>query len=197
MADPRFLFVGLGNPGREYHLTRHNIGFLFLDFLAESAGCRIESQKMHGLYCLGQAFGGQIIFLKPQTFMNRSGQCVRAYVDYFKVPLPHLLVLHDDIDLAPGRIKVVARGGAGGHNGIRSIGQHLGGTDFARLKIGVGRPAVDEQGQGPPVEKFVLSRMGEDEIALFEQRRSMVEQAVELFIDQGIERCMNQINGRT
>lgn len=197
MADPRFLLVGLGNPGREYHLTRHNIGFLFLDFLAERAGCPIESPKMQGLYCQGRAFGGQIILLKPQTFMNRSGQCVRAYVDYFKVPLSHLFVFHDDIDLAPGRIKIVSRGGAGGHNGIRSIGQHLGNTDFARLKIGVGRPSLDEQGQGQPVDRFVLSRMGDDEIALFAQRQPLVEQAVELFIGHGIERCMNQINGRT
>jgi PTH1 family peptidyl-tRNA hydrolase len=107
------------------------------------------------------------------------------------------LVLHDDIDLDPGRIKIVSKGGAGGHNGIRSIGQHLGTFDFARMKIGVGRPTVDEQGQGQPVDRFVLSRMGDEELALFEHRRPLVRQAVELFTAHGIERSMNQINGRT
>lgn len=198
MAESKFLLVGLGNPGQEYHLTRHNIGFLLLDFLAETAGGgAIESRKMDGLYCQRPYCGHQVLFLKPQTFMNRSGQSVRAFIDYFKIPLQHLLVLHDDIDLAAGRLKVVSKGGAGGHNGIRSIAQHLGGFDFARLKIGVGRPEVNEQGQGQPVDKFVLSRMSEDELQLFEQRRSLVRQAVELFIQQGVAACMNTINRHT
>lgn len=196
MADTRFLLVGLGNPGREYDLTRHNIGFFFLDHLAGKAGCRAESRKMDGLYGQGRVFGSQVLFLKPQTYMNRSGQCVRAFVDYFKIPLKQMLVLHDDIDLPAGRIKVVGKGGAGGHNGIRSIAQHLGSFDFARMKIGVGRPLLDEQGQGQPVDQFVLSRMGADEVALFEKRLDMVEQAVELFVREGVDRCMNRINGR-
>lgn len=197
MAQGKFLLVGLGNPGQEYHLTRHNIGFLFLDFLAETAGGVAESCKMDGLFCQRPLAGCPVLFLKPQTYMNRSGQSVRAFLDYFKIPLQHLLVLHDDIDLAAGRLKVVSKGGAGGHNGIRSIAQHLGTSDFARLKIGVGRPEVNEQGQGQAVDKFVLSRMGEDELHLFEQRRSLVRQAVESFIQQGVAACMNTINGRT
>jgi len=197
MAESKFLLVGLGNPGPEYQLTRHNIGFLFLDFLADLAGGVVESRKMDGLYCQRSFCGNHVLFLKPQTYMNRSGQSVRAFIDYFKIPLQHLLVLHDDIDLAGGRIKVVSKGGAGGHNGIRSIAQHLGTFDFARLKIGVGRPAVNEQGQGQPVDKFVLSRMGEDELHQFEQRQSLVRQAVELFVRDGVASCMNQINRRS
>ncbi|MGE4559302.1 MAG: aminoacyl-tRNA hydrolase [Desulfobulbus sp.] len=197
MADTRFLLVGLGNPGREYELTRHNIGFFFLDCLAGKAGSRVESRKMDGLYGQGRVLGNQVLFLKPQTYMNRSGQCVRAFVDYFKIPLKQMLVLHDDIDLAAGRIKVVGKGGAGGHNGIRSIAQHLGTFDFARMKIGVGRPLLDDQGQGQPVDQYVLSRMGADEIALFEKRQDIVEQAVELFVRDGVDRCMNRINGRS
>lgn len=197
MAESKFLLVGLGNPGQEYHLTRHNIGFLLLDFLAETNGGAVESRKMDGLYCQRPCCGSQVLFLKPQTYMNRSGQSVRAFVDYFKIPLQHLLVLHDDIDLGIGRLKVVSKGGAGGHNGVRSIAQHLGSSEFARFKIGVGRPEVNEQGQGQTVEKYVLSRMGEDELQLFEQRRSLVRQAVELFIQQGVAACMNTINGRT
>lgn len=196
MADSKFLFVGLGNPGREYHLTRHNIGFYFLDHLADVCGCQIDTLKMQGLYCQGRAFGGQIFFLKPQTYMNRSGECVRSFIDYFKVPLANLLVLHDDIDLASGRMKVVGKGGAGGHNGIRSLTQHLGTQEFARMKIGVGRPAVTADGQGQPVDQFVLSRMSEAELALFDQRKSLVEEAATLFVREGIGVCMNRINGR-
>lgn len=196
MADTRFLLVGLGNPGGEYDLTRHNVGFLFLDYLAQRSGCRIDAKKMDGLYGQKQAFGGQVIFLKPQTYMNRSGQSVRAFVDYFKISRERILVVHDDLDLAAGRIKIVSKGGAGGHNGIRSLTQHLGTADFARMKIGIGRPGRNEQGQGQPVDKFVLSRMNADEIALFESRFDIVEEAVEIFVREGINRCMNQINGR-
>lgn len=196
MTDSRFLFVGLGNPGREYHLSRHNIGFFFLDHLAETHGVRIETLKMQGLYSQGRAYGSQLFFLKPQTYMNRSGECVRCFVDYFKIPLRHLLVLHDDIDLGGGRIKLVSKGGAGGHKGVRSLAQHLGTSAFARMKIGVGRPVLNASGQGQPVDQYVLARMGEDELHLFEQRKALVEEAVALFIREGIDRCMNLINGR-
>ncbi|ADW18619.1 peptidyl-tRNA hydrolase [Desulfobulbus propionicus DSM 2032] len=196
MTDSRFLLVGLGNPGREYHLSRHNIGFFFLDHLAGLQGLLIETQKMQGLYCHGRAHGHQLYFLKPQTYMNRSGESVRSFVDYFKIPLCNLLILHDDIDLSAGRIKLVAKGGAGGHNGVRSVAQHLGTTEFARLKIGVGRPVVDEVGQGQPVDQFVLGRMGDAEMSLFEQRKTLVAEAVAVFIQEGVDRCMNRINGR-
>ena len=196
MADRRFLLAGLGNPGREYHLTRHNIGFLFIDQIADHHGWRVDSLKMHGLHCQGRAWGAQIFLLKPQTYMNRSGECIRSFLDYFKIPHDHLLVLHDDIDLAAGRIRLVARGGSGGHNGIRSIIQHLGTQDFARMKIGIGRPHAELEEQGQPVDQFVLSRLTGDEQTLFDQRQSLVAEASELFVREGIEVCMNRINGR-
>jgi PTH1 family peptidyl-tRNA hydrolase len=196
MTETRFLLVGLGNPGREYHLSRHNIGFFFLDHLAETHNVRIETLKMQGLYCQGRVRGYQVFYLKPQTYMNRSGECVRSFVDYFKIPLNRLLVLHDDIDLNAGRVKIVGKGGAGGHNGVRSLAQHLGTSDFARLKIGVGRPVLNESGYGQPVDQFVLARMSEAELALFAQRKPLVEEAVNLFLREGIDRCMNRINGR-
>ncbi len=190
------MLAGLGNPGREYQLTRHNIGFLFIDHLADSHGWQVDSLKMQGFYCQGRAWGGQIFLLKPQTYMNRSGECVRSFLDYFKIPPEHLLVLHDDIDLAAGRIKLVARGGAGGHNGIRSIIQHLGTQDFARMKIGIGRPQTSAEVKGQPVDQFVLSRFTGDEQLLFAQRKSLVAEASELFAREGIDICMNRINGR-
>ena len=196
MADSRFLLVGLGNPGPDYHLTRHNVGFSCIDHLAAINGWRVDLPKMQGLVGQGRLRGNQLLLLKPQTYMNRSGGCVRSFLDYFKIPLEHLLVLHDDIDLAPGRIKMVARGGAGGHNGIRSLIQHLGTQDFARMKIGIGRPSVDAEGRGQPVDKFVLSRMSEEEQHQLHERAGLVEEAAVLFVEQGIQVCMNRINGR-
>jgi len=190
------LFVGLGNPGRDYHLTRHNIGFFFIDHLAGVNGLRADILKFQGLFCQGRAYGAQLFYVKPQTYMNRSGECVRSFVEYFKIPMEHILVLHDDIDLSAGRIKIIGKGGAGGHNGVRSIAQHLGAQSFARMKIGIGRPMVTEDGQGQPVDQFVLSKMTEAELQRFRQRESLVEEAVVLFVQEGIGVCMNKINGR-
>lgn len=196
MADSRYLFIGLGNPGRDYHLTRHNIGFFFIDYFAAVQGWRVDTLKMQGLYCQGRADGVQVICLKPQTYMNRSGLCVRSFVEYFKIDLDRILVLHDDIDLDPGRIKMVGKGGAGGHNGIRSIAQHLGTQGFARMKIGIGRPPVNAEGQGQPVDQYVLAALTEAEMLLFQQRQAMVAEALALFVNEGISGCMNKINGR-
>lgn len=196
MAESRFLLAGLGNPGREYHLTRHNIGFFFIDYLAGQQGWQVDTLKMQGRFCQGRYLGAQLFFLKPQTYMNRSGECVRGFLDYYKIPLEHLLVLHDDIDLQAGRIKLVSKGGAGGHNGIRSIIQHVGTQGFSRIKIGIGRPLLDSDGKGQPVEHFVLSRMDHEELSLFEQRQALMEEAINLFIQEGVQVAMNKINGR-
>ena len=196
MKDLKYLIVGLGNPGPKYHLTRHNVGFFFVDHLADLNGLRIESAKLQGLFRQEQAFGAQVLYLKPQAYMNRSGECVRAFVDYFKIALECILVLHDDIDLMPGRIKIVGRGGAGGHNGIRSIIQHLGTQEFARMKIGIGRPPVEDDGHGQPVDKFVLAKMTAEELALFRQRQELVQEAVEIFVRNGIDACMRSVNGQ-
>ena len=190
------MFVGLGNPGRDYHLTRHNIGFFFVDYIAGVNGLRADILKMQGLFCQGRAYGGQIFCVKPQTYMNRSGDCVRGFVEYFKIPLEHILVLHDDIDLSAGRIKIVSKGGAGGHNGVRSIAQHLGTQNFGRMKIGIGRPIINEERSAQPVDQFVLSKMSEVELRLFHERESLVEEALALFVREGIDACMNKINRR-
>ncbi len=153
---------------------------------------------MQGQYVKTRLSGAPVILLKPQTFMNRSGGCVRQFVDYFGVKEEHLLVIHDDIDLPCGRIKAVAKGGAGGHNGIKSIIQHLGSTEFSRMKIGVGRPgaeggAVSEQ---QPVDKYVLSGFPQQDQAQISERYDDIEEGLELFIGQDIQACMNFINRR-
>lgn len=157
VAESDFIIAGLGNPGPQYEGTRHNAGFMALDHFASSVGCLPASVKCEGRYCRQRLYGKSVILVKPETFMNRSGRSISCFARYFKVPLSNILILHDDLDLSPGRVKVVARGGAGGHNGIRSLVQHFAGSDFARVKIGIGRPERDDAGRGIPVERFVLS----------------------------------------
>jgi len=196
MGDSDYLIVGLGNPGPQYELTRHNAGFLVLDYFADRHGFSLNHEKWQGQFCRERLDGARILLVKPQTFMNRSGECVVRFADFYKVEPAKILVVHDDLDLPPGRIKVVARGGAGGHNGIRSIINHLGTSDFARLKLGIGRPARNDQGQGMPVDRYVLAGFTDPEFALFNERLSLVEEALELFVEQNIDICMNRINGR-
>lgn len=196
MGDSDYLIVGLGNPGPKYELTRHNAGFLALDYFADRHGFSLNHEKWQGQFCRERLDEARILLVKPQTFMNRSGECVVRFADFYKVEPAKILVVHDDLDLPPGRIKVVARGGAGGHNGIRSIINHLGTSDFARLKLGIGRPARNDQGQGMPVDRYVLAGFTDPEFALFNERLSLVEEALELFVEQNIDICMNRINGR-
>ena len=196
MADSHYLIVGLGNPGAKYELTRHNAGFLALDDFADQHHCTVHHEKWHGLYCSERIEGRRVILLKPLTFMNKSGENVQRFVDFYQIPLKNILVIHDDLDLARGRIKVAAKGGAGGHNGIRSLMQHLGSPDFSRLKIGIGRPERDDQGRGVPVDRYVLNTFSNEELALFNDRLALIREAVSLFLEQGVDKCMNMINGR-
>jgi PTH1 family peptidyl-tRNA hydrolase len=196
-TDSPCLIVGLGNPGSQYELTRHNAGFLALDYFADEQGWSLCAEKWQGLHGGGLLTEQRVILVKPKTFMNRSGECVSRFAAFHRICPERILILHDDLDLPQGKIKVAAKGGAGGHNGIRSLIQHLGGQNFARLKIGIGRPPRNEQGQGMPVERYVLSAFGDEELTLFNSRLPLIQEAVELFISQGVAQCMNQINGRT
>jgi PTH1 family peptidyl-tRNA hydrolase len=192
-----YLIVGLGNPGLDYALTRHNAGFLALEHIADQQGWPLNAEKWQGLCGSGRLGEARVFLLKPQTYMNRSGECVIRLADFHRIGPEQILVLHDDLDLPSGKIKVTAKGGAGGHNGIRSLIQHLGTADFVRLKIGIGRPPRNEEGQGMPVERYVLSAFSEGELTLFNERLPLISVAVELFIRHGAAQCMNQINGRS
>lgn len=192
-----YLIVGLGNPGPDYELTRHNAGFLALDYLADQHGWPLTNEKWQGICGSGRLGSQKVVLVKPQTYMNRSGECVARFAEFHRIGPEGILVLHDDLDLPAGKIKVAAKGGAGGHNGIRSLMQHLGSADFARLKIGIGRPPRNEQGQGMPVDRYVLSAFSSEELELFNSRLPLIQEAAELFVSQGVERCMSQINGRT
>ena len=196
MADSLFLIVGLGNPGTKYELTRHNAGFLAVDDFADQQHCTLKSEKWNGLFCSERIKGQRVILLKPQTFMNKSGESVIRFVHFHHIPLENILVIHDDLDLAQGKIKVAAKGGPGGHNGIRSLIQHLGSPAFSRLKIGLGRPERDEKGRGVPVDRYVLGNFTDEELSHFNERLALIHEGINLFLEEGVDKCMNMINGR-
>ncbi len=133
-----WLIVGLGNPGREYERTRHNVGFRAAELLAKEAGVKIDRVKFRGLTRSAELAGQKVLLLKPETFMNNSGEAVQLAAMFYKIPISHILVLSDDISLPVGKIRVRAEGSAGGHNGLKSIISHLGSQDFPRVRIGVG-----------------------------------------------------------
>lgn len=194
MPDTRKLIVGLGNPGPQYDKTRHNAGFIALDHFAATQGLTINTSKMQGEYSSVRLSGAQVILLKPRNFMNRSGECVAFFARYFDIASPDMLVIHDDLDLTPGRVKIVAGGGAGGHNGIRSLMRHLGTGDFARLKIGIGHPRDLGETAAMPVERFVLSRFPDDQWRLLQNNLALIAEGIQIFISRGIEAAMNRVN---
>ena len=194
MNEDIFLVVGLGNPGSEYAATRHNAGFMVVDELARRFGVSIDHEKWQAHFVQLVLWGSKICLLKPDTFMNLSGKAVARYVDFYKVSPEQILVVHDDLDMEPGRVKLVAGGGAGGHNGIRSLVQYLGTKDFPRLKLGIGRPGKLNLYSGMPVEKYVLAPFAPDEKILLEQRMDAIEKGLEYLVCDGIAKAMNLLN---
>ena len=190
-SNESWLIVGLGNPGKEYERTRHNAGFRAIDILADKLGCRIDKGKFQGLY--GQTvYGGRKVYLlKPQTYMNLSGRSVLQLSAYFNIPPQRIIVLFDDISLAPGRLRIRADGSAGGHNGIKSIISEVGSQNFPRVKIGVGskpNPEFD-------LADWVLSTFSSlEEKALAVSLKNAAEAALAI-IDHGVPEAANRFNG--
>lgn len=183
------LVIGLGNPGRAYLNTRHNLGFRAVEYLAERHGIRLTQKKHQSLLGHGQVAGVKVILAQPQTYMNLSGQAVRQLVDYFDLSLADILVLHDDLDIEPGVIKVVARGGAGGHKGVASIIEHLKNNEFSRIRIGIGRPD-----DNMTAENFVLSRFKPEEEAIIENAVKNAVAAAEMFLQKGVTEAQERFN---
>jgi PTH1 family peptidyl-tRNA hydrolase len=182
------LVVGLGNPGREYERTRHNAGWLALDELARRHGGSWRS-KFSGSLAELRLGDRRVALLKPETYMNDSGRSVGAAVRFFKVEAERLLVVHDDVDLDAGRLQARAGGGLAGHNGLRSLAQHLGSQDFLRLRIGVGRPG---RGDPRPVADWVLSPFSPEEDA--EALIGRAADAVETIASDGLEAAQQRYN---
>jgi len=185
------MIAGLGNPGPEYKDTRHNIGFRVIDLLSRELGVRLESKRFQSRNTRTKLQEKDIILLCPMTYMNLSGSAVRSCADYYKIDKEHILVVHDDLDLPVGRIKVTKHGGAGGHKGVQSIIDHLGGTKFPRVRIGIGRPRYNES-----TEDFVLSPFYKDQRDAIERMIQSALEACRLVITDSVESAMNQINSQ-
>lgn len=180
------LIVGLGNPGVKYETTRHNIGFLTADLLGEAFDVNID---LKGLLCLHNSFrcnGEKVVVVKPQTYMNLSGDCVEQLARYYKVEHKDILVIADDLSLPVGTMRFRSRGSSGGHNGLKSIIAHLGDDDFPRLKIGIGR--------GDDVIDYVLGHFGKEEWEKISVMMSLAVDAVKLWICDGDQAVMNRYN---
>ncbi len=193
MSKP-FIIAGLGNKGSAYDDTRHNIGFLVIDELARRWQVRIKREKWNSLYSRVQIFGQPVFFLKPVTFMNLSGKGVTEFARFYKIDSDHILVIHDDLDMAPGRIKLIRGGGTGGHKGIQSLVEHLGTRDFYRLKVGIGRPGQGGVHNDFPTEKYVLGTIGESELSVLDSRYDIIEKGVRLFLENDPAKAMSILN---
>jgi len=194
MGESRYLIVGLGNPGMEYQLTRHNVGFLVVDELVRRWEGMFASEKWQAWPAAVNLRGYRVHVIKPSTFMNLSGRAVVQYAGFYRIETSNILVIHDDLDMAPGRLKLVAGGGAGGHNGIRSITQCLATSEFPRLKIGIGRPGKDGVLPDIPVERFVLSPMLKQEAELLVERMDIIDNGIQLLLEKGLSAAMNLVN---
>lgn len=183
-----FLIVGLGNPGREYEDTRHNIGFKVVDNIAKEYNIEINRQKFKGTYGEGFIEGEKVILLKPNTYMNLSGESVREVVDFYNLDNDEILVIYDDISLDVGKLRIREKGSAGGHNGIKSIISHLGGDVFSRIKVGVGQPNSD-------LVKHVLGRFTKEEMVVLSESIEASTKATAEIIKNDVKTAMNKFNG--
>ena len=183
------LVVGLGNPGDDYARTRHNIGFMVADSLAEKNHIILNQAKFKALIGKGEIGGEDVIVAKPQTYMNRSGESVSSLLSFFKLDPPDCIVVCDDLDLPPGEVRVRAKGGHGGHNGLRSIIDLIGNQEFVRVRVGIGRPEGASYVSG-----YVLTPFLKDEKPVIEDAIEKASKAVETIIAEGVEAAMNKFN---
>jgi len=186
-----YLIAGLGNPGPRYKNTRHNIGFKVINLWGDDLDIPLKGRRFQSRNALTRYEGKRIFLVRPLTYMNRSGESIRACVDYYGIQTENILVVHDDLDLPVGKIKVAKNGGSGGHKGVMSLVQHLGTKEFFRVKVGIDRPRYRES-----VENFVLNPFYKDEREIVEEVIRMAVQACGLFVSKGVESAMNVINSQ-
>ncbi len=191
-AQDMYLIAGLGTPGDRYAHTRHNIGFDALDEMIEAHDISKASQKFKGMYGRGKIAGENVLLVKPLTFMNNSGECIRPMADYFKIDTTErLIVIYDDISLEPGMIRIRAKGSAGGHNGMKSIIQCLGSETFIRIKVGVGAKPDDGD-----LVNHVLGHFSTEDRKKIDDAIKDVDEAVQLILQGRLDEAMNRYNRR-
>jgi PTH1 family peptidyl-tRNA hydrolase len=184
-----WIIAGLGNPGRKYAKTRHSIGFMIVDQLAEKFGISLNQKKFDNLFGLGEIDGTKVILTEPMAFMNCSGPPILQLAKYYKLTFDHVLVIHDDIDILFGNLKIKAKGGHGGHNGLRSIISALGSGEFPRIRVGIGRPDTHID-----VTDHVLGKIAKEEIKHLETVLTCAGQAAQAIINKGLTLSMNTFN---
>lgn len=185
-----YIIAGLGNPGKQYAQTRHNVGFDTIDILADKYNISVDTKKHKALCGKGMIEGQKVVLAKPQTFMNLSGESVRELVDFYKIdPEEELIVIYDDISLEPGKIRIRKKGSAGGHNGIKNIIAQLGTQNFQRVKVGVG-----EKPKGWDLADYVLGHFSKEDRGLVDDALKRVAGAVELMVQGEVDQAMNQFN---
>ncbi|NVN99565.1 MAG: aminoacyl-tRNA hydrolase [Geobacteraceae bacterium] len=184
------LIVGLGNPGPKYLWTRHNAGFIVLDRFAALSGLQITRKNFGGLYAEGDFKGNRVLLLEPQTFMNLSGRSVAEALHFHKLETSDLIVIHDELDIPFGQIKLKADGGHGGHNGLRSIHQHLGNGNYNRIRVGINKPLHGN------VADYVLTNFSKDEMAALPALIDGAVDALEMIILDGLPKAMSLFNNK-
>lgn len=185
-----YLIVGLGNPGKKYEFTRHNIGFMFLDFFAGDRNLKINKIKFKAVCCETVIDGKKCVLMKPQTYMNNSGEAVREAADFYKIPTENIIVIFDDVSLETAKIRIRRKGSAGGHNGIKSIISHLGSEEFPRIKIGVGEKPHEEM----DLADWVLSSFSKKELEQLKESAKKAEDIISLMVDGKTEDAMSKYN---
>ncbi|NLD50862.1 MAG: aminoacyl-tRNA hydrolase [Clostridiaceae bacterium] len=184
-----YIVVGLGNPGQKYECTRHNVGFDTIELLGRKHGITVNKLKHKALSGEGSIGGRRVMLVKPQTFMNLSGESVRDIVDWYKVSVENILVIYDDIDLPLGKLKIRPKGSSGTHNGMRSVIYQLQSDEFPRIRIGIDKPP-----EGWELSNFVLSRFSGDDRKKIEEIIGKAADAVEEILRSGIDQAMNRYN---
>jgi peptidyl-tRNA hydrolase, PTH1 family len=183
------LIVGLGNPGKQYEHTRHNVGFDVIDVLAKDYGIELDQLKFKGLFGMGMVGSEKVLLLKPLTYMNLSGESIRAVVDFYNIPDDQLVVIYDDLDLPVGKLRLRQKGSAGGHNGIKSTIAHLGTGEFNRIRIGIDRPKG-----GMSVSNYVLSRFTAEEQPIIDEVAQKSAEACKAWLTKPFLQVMNEYN---
>ena len=184
-----YLIIGLGNPEEEYSKTRHNMGFNTINLISKQCKIEINKNKFQGLYETTIIEGQKVILIKPQTYMNLSGNCVQEFVNFYKIEKENIIVIYDDMDIEPGQIKVRKQGGPGGHNGMKSIIQMLGTQEFLRIRVGIGRPKRD----GDEIN-YVIGAIPQEEIPKLNDGVEKAKDAVIEILKNGIDSAMNKFN---
>lgn len=182
------LIIGLGNPGKEYENTRHNMGFIFLDEYAKEKGFEISKKKFNGLYIDFINHGEKTILLKPQTYMNLSGESVRAFIDFFKIDINDILVISDDLDMPIGKIKLRPTGSSGGHNGLKNIEHHLNTQNYKRLKIGISHD------KNIDTKDYVLGSISKEDKEKIEELKKIVINIIDDFYNNDFDKLMAKYN---